>query len=34
MEIKGLKSVQVKAETYLKPKRASMIELFDHCGYD
>ena len=27
-EMKGLKSLQVKAETYLKPKRATMMKLF------
>ena len=26
--MKGLKSLQVKAEAYLKPKRASMMKLF------
>ena len=26
--MKGLKSIQVKAEAYLKPKRASMIKSF------
>ena len=30
-EIKRLKSLQVKAEAYLEPKRASMMELF--CEY-
>ena len=27
-KIKGLKSLQVKAEAYLEPKRASTMELF------
>ena len=27
-EIKGLNSLQVKAESHLEPKRASMMELF------
>ena len=27
-EMKGLESLQVKAEAYLEPKRASMMELF------
>ena len=26
--IKGLKSLQIKGETYLEPKQASLIELF------
>ena len=26
--MKGLKSLQVKAEAYLEPKRVSMMELF------
>ena len=26
--MKGLKSLQVKAETYLKPKQASLMKLF------
>ena len=30
-EIKRLKSLQVKAVSYLEPKRASMMELF--CEY-
>ena len=32
-EIKRLKSLQVKAETYLEPKRASTIELFYGASY-
>ena len=27
-EMKGLKSLQVKAEAYLEPQRASMMKLF------
>ena len=30
-EIKRLKSLQVKAEAYLEPKRATMMQLF--CEY-
>ena len=28
IDMKGLKSLQIKTEAYLKPKRVSMIKLF------
>ena len=31
--IKGLKSLQIKAETYLEPKQASLIEFFCENSY-
>ena len=32
--MKGLKSLQVKVEAYLKPKQASMVKLFCENSYD